>query len=564
LQFVRETGELRRVRDLPRRAPEPPPGLADELTALLRTPTGTMCLRPLQALALYEIGMCLGAFLQLDVGEGKTLISALAPYVLDAKRTLLLLPGALVDKTSKDFAELSKHWLVPPIRIMSYQMLGLVQAAHDLEQFAPDLIVADECHKLKNPHAAVTRRVDRFMAGHPRTMFVPMTGTPMRKSLRDCAHLIRWALKDNAPVPNTDAETDEWALALDEKIENEFARLDPGALMCFADPNESPRIVAARRGFRRRLRETPGVISSAESGTEVGVPIRIRALRYDLSGETAEHFRVLREDMVTPDGWQLAEAVDVWRHAKELALGFHQAWDPRPPEPWRAARRNWHAFVRNVLSKSRTYDSPEHVAQACDAGKLPNAALEAWRAVEHTYEINVVAHWHDDGALRAAEAWMRQGPGIVWTEHVEFARKLAERTGAKYYGAKGFSDDGEFVDNSPAGAALIVSVDANREGRNLQRKWCRSLIVSPEEGPDKLHQLIGRTHRPGQTAPEVTVDVFLGCAEHARAWEKARAGAVSIRDTVGSESKLLLAHVEWPTDVEIRSWSGPRWEREQD
>lgn len=568
---IRDSEDFRRILALPKRRPLSD-AKAKELSSLLRRGAKDVgacqactrkepCkipteLRPLQAEALHDIGTIGGAYLMLDVGEGKTLISLLAAYVLGARRPLLLLPANLIQKTTREMHELSKHWLIPNnIRLLSYQMLGLVQSAEDLNTYKPDLIIADEVQKTKNRDAAVTRRISRYMDANPDTSFVGMTGTSMRTSILDFAHALRWCLKDGAPVPTQDHETQEWALALDTKLENEFQRYKPGALLQLCKPEDFDSdeldvdTSAARRGFRRRLRETPGVVSSASTGTEViksdgsQVGLKIRALRYDLRAETAEHFRRLREEAITPDGWELMEAVDVWRHAKELALGFHQIWDPRPPEEWRVARKAWCGFVRNVLARSRTWDSPEHVAQACEAGRLRRTELDAWRSIKDTFIPNPVPIWHDDHAIRAAAKWMREAPGIVWTEHVEFAHKLSQVTGAKYYGAKGLSSDGQFVDDADNSRSIILSVDANREGRNLQRKWWRNLVVSPEEGADKWQQLIGRTHRPGQEQ-DVTVDVFLGCEEHARAWSKAVAGAKAIKDTVGAESKLLIAEID--------------------
>lgn len=581
---IERTDCLERILALPRREPVAPEGLAEELTELLAdtskcpgaklSPTakglcsvcGTpMRLRPLQALALHDIGVNGGGFLPLDVGEGKTLISLLAAYVLDARTPLLLLPATLIQKTAREMRELARHWLIPTnVRMMSYQMLGLVQSARDLELYAPDVIIFDESQKVKNRDAAVTRRVERYLDAHPETKVVAMTGTIMRKSLRDFAHTLRWALKDMAPVPLQDHEVDEWALCLDDRIENEFQRVEPGALLELAKPEEIAEygeLVAARRGFRRRLRETPGVVASAATGTAVDVGLTIQPLKYDVSPAMSGHFEVLRNEKVAPNGDELWEAADVWRHAKEMALGFYQRWDPPPPEEWRAARKAWFQFVRGVLSRSRTWDSPEHVAQACDMGKLPNAQLEAWRKIKDTFVPNPVPNWVDDSALQVCIRWMRQGPGLVWTEHVPFAERLSKMTGAKYYGAKGLAADGQFIDDGDPNKSVIVSVDANREGRNLQRKWSRNLITSPMEGADVWQQLLGRTHRPGQMR-DVEVDVLLGCAEHARAWTKAVAGAFAIRDTVGAESKLLIADTDaWPDADEMAMWQGARWQR---
>ena len=557
---VERTYDLERILSLPRRA-DPYEGLAEQMTDLLRTPNGTMRLRPLQALALHDIGVYGGAFLMLDVGEGKTLVSFLAPYILDAKRPLLLLRANLVHETSRKLRELREHWLIPNnIRVMSFQMLGLVQSARDLEMYAPDLIIVDEAQALKNRDAAVTRRVERYLEAHPDTKFVAMTGTFMRRSIRDFAHTLRWALKEQAPIPSTDNEVDEWARCLDASIENEWERVEVGALAALAGGSED--ITAVRQGFRQRLRETPGVVASAPTGTEVDADLVIRPLRYEVSTTIQSYFRTLREEKIAPTGEELWEAAEVWRHARELALGFCQRWDPPAPEEWKAARKAWFQFVRGVLSRSRTWDSPKHVEMACDAGQLPNGALEAWRAVRDSFIPNPVPVWHDDAALKVCAKWMKR-PGIVWVKHVPMGIRLSAYTGAKYYGEEGVSEDGEFILDADPSRPIIASVDANKEGRNLQTKYHRNLLTTMLEGSDTMHQLIGRTHRPGQSAATVEVDVLLGCAEHARAWFKALSGAAAVRDTVGTQCKLLIADTEsWPDKEEIQSWSGPQWEKE--
>jgi hypothetical protein len=562
-QSVRNTPELQRVLALPRRRLVDQPSLAAELTEVLRTPTGTMRLRDVQGQALQEIGTQGGLFGPIGVGEGKTLITLLAAYILDARRPLLLLPAGLIEKTNRERAKLAAHWRIPTnLRLMSYEILGRVQSAGELEVIAPDLIIGDEIHKLKNRRAAVTRRIARWMHEHPETRFVGLSGTIMRKSLTDFAHILRWCLKDNAPVPRTVEETEEWALALDEQVSDE-ARFDPGALLRFTTPDDGDEpTTAARRGFQRRLLETPGVVSATQ-GERVDCSIYVRAKRYEMSQVTAAHVLKLRTDMVTPDDWELMTGAEVWMHARQLALGFHSIWDPRPPEPWRRARKAWNRYVRDVLSRSRTLDSPDHVARAIDDGRMPEgkAVLDAWRAVRDTFRPNVVAVWHDDSALRVCADWMRT-PGVVWTEHVPFAERLAEMTGAQYFGAKGLTARGESIEDErvlDARRPIIASIDANREGRNLLTRWNRMLFVSPPAGSDEWQQAMARLHRPGQQADEVEVDVFLGCVEHADAFRKALTGAAVVRDTMGEEQRLLLADISWPSDDEIASYRGPMW-----
>lgn len=569
-QSIRHTPELSRILALPRRRVDDfPEEYVERLTDLLKTPNGTWKLRPAQALALHDIGVHGGAFCILGVGQGKTIVTLLAPYVLNAKRPMLLAPAGLLKKTERDRLLIEKHFRVPTnIRLFSYELLGRVQSVNELENYKPDLLMLDEGHRGKNRRAAMTRRLLRFMQSHPETKVVDLSGTSMRTSILELHHRLLWCLKDRAPIPRTVEECEEWALALDEKVSDE-ARYLPGALLklCADEDYEggASDVVAVRRGYRRRLLETPGVVSAIAGGEVVDAGLTIRAITYDVSKTTDRHFRTLRGDpedrenfpgWFTPDGWALSQPVDVWRHARELALGLHYAWDPRPPEDWRNARRDWAAFVREVLSRSRTLDSELQVANACDAGKLDATALNRWRAVKDTFKPNSVAVWHDDSALKVCAEWMKT-PGIVWTEHAWFAERLSEVTGSRYFGAKGLAADGVFIDDASAGEAIIASIDANKEGRNLQ-KWHRNLVVSMQDGADVMQQLIGRTHRTGQEE-DVTVDILLGCREHANAMRKALAAAEAVRDTTGEDSKLLMADLDWPSDAAIASFRGWRW-----
>jgi len=527
-----------------------------------------MSLRPVQAIALYEAMEVGGLFGPMRVGSGKTLVTLLLPYVLEAKRPVLLVPAMLIEKTWRDRAELAKHWKLPTnLQLISYEMLGLVQSARKLDYIQPDLIIADEVHMLKNHSAGRTRRVTRFMREHPETKFVGVSGTVMKASVKDFAHVLRWALKDVAPIPATDDEVAAWADALDEKVKP-LGRRKPGALFDLAPKGEvaAGGITEARRVFQRRLLETRGVVASSRTDG-VTCSLRVSALEYTPASITEEHIRNMRygvkdaagEYVVapwsTPDGWTFSQAIEFRMYLRQLALGFHSVWDPRPPPAWVIARREWAVFVRETLSHSRTLDTELQVANAVDAGRLETRTLADWRAVKDSYTVRPKDVWHDDAAIQAAAKWMDKEKGIVWCEHVFFARKLAAATGATYYGANGMSDAGESITLVKPGRAIIASVQANATGRNLQM-FSTNLITSCPPGPAIVEQLIGRTHRDGQEADEVTVDILLGCKEHYDAFHRALEGARAAADTLGHDQKLLLADLCFPR---IDDRKGPLW-----
>lgn len=554
------SGELTRIARLPRRlwSPSNLEALARELGALLRTPDGTMALRPIQAQALFELGTTGGLFGVLRVGAGKTLISLLAPVVSFAQRPVLLIPAKLCGKTSRDWAELARHWLIPPPHVISYEWLGRVQAAEALDEIAPDLIVADEAHKLKNPKAAVTRRVRRYMREHPETRFVAMSGTITKRSLFDYAHLALWSLKaQRSPVPVRFGDVETWADALDER-KGQTRRADPGALAVLCNEEERAawnvdRRSAARRAYRRRLVETPGVVATQE--TPIDASIVISEVEPPASPEVDEAFETLRRTWTTPDGWPIADGITLARHAREIALGFYYVWDPRPPRAWLEARAVWCAFVREKLSRSRTLDSELQVRQA-----FPDAPeLAEWLAIRDTFEPHTVAEWLDGSIAQFCADWAFEHGGIVWTSHRCFGEVL-HSLGVPYYGRGGKTYHGDVIEDHPTDRPMAASVQSNAEGRNLQA-WSSNLITCPMPDGGGWEQLLGRTHRDGQEADEVTVDVIVSCAEHVGAFWQAVADARYVQDSTGSPQKLLLADVNVPRAGDVVLRDGARWDK---
>lgn len=562
-QEVSSSAEFQRILKLPRRSwkPEDLEKFTRELTQELKTPDGTMELRPIQALALHDLALQGGLFGPMRVGAGKTLTSLLAPYILEAKRPLLILPAGLVEKTERERQVLAKHWRISRnLKMMSYEMLGRVSGADTLTQYRPDVIIMDECHRVKNKRAGVTRRVSRYFETYPETKCVAISGTVMKNSLRDFAHLLRWCLKEGAPVPQHEGELIEWAEALDEKV-NPLKRNKPGVLLklCTLDDwrDTQDETQAARRGFQRRLVETAGVVATSQD--DVTCSLEIGALKYEVSQETEKNFKTLRDKWETPDGWQFSEGIIAWACARQLALGFHYIWDPRPPEEWLNARREWAKFVRDILSRSRTLDTELQVSQACAQGKLQDNEYRQWRHLEPTFKPNMRAVWHDDSAIQTCAKWGKHA-GIIWCDHTLFAQKLSKETGFPYYGANGLDQKGRYIEDNGKGT-VIASRHANSTGRNLQNLWDKNLVTSPMGGAGEWEQLLGRTHRDGQLSDEVECAVLYGCWEHVDAWDKALLRAQSTLDTLGQSQKILLADKIFPEEREVKSWKGPRWDK---
>jgi hypothetical protein len=411
-----------------------------------------------------------------------TAVSLLAPIVLEAKRPLLILPAKLRDKTIREIGNYQRHFRIVPPAILSYEILSRENGGKLLAEVAPDLIICDETHRIKNKNASVTRKISTWMKENPTTKFVALSGTITMRSLRDYAHIIRWCLPYSSPLPSTQYDLEEWSNALDEKIQD-MQRLSVGALSQLCEPADQQRIhdaadsVAlslARKAYQRRLTETPGVVATSES--LLGASLSISAVQPQLGSALDEAFLKLRKDWLTPDDHPVIDGFQLWRHARELACGFYYRWNPRPPEEWLTARRNWARFARDILSMHRPgLDSELPVANACAKGDLPNTEYLAWREIRDTFVPNQEAVWVSDGTLRFAAEWLRKNDGICWVEHIAFGERLAELTGLSYYGGGGLDKQKRMIEDGRG--PCIASIAANAEGRNLQQ-WNKSLVVS--------------------------------------------------------------------------------------
>ncbi len=557
LEPVHWSSEFDRIWRLPRRqvpAPATQERSTRDLTPLLTTPRGRergVQLKPIQAWAIEEVLLNKGLFGAISTGRGKTLISWLLPSIVDAKRPLLVLPAKLVkEKTPKEFTELKKYWVSPSFsyRIESYTKLSRIESADLLPRFQPDLIVCDEVHKLRNQDTAAVQRIGRYIKEARKEgrhiTFVALTATILRKSLRDFAHLLDWALGDQAPIPRTWSVLDDWCRALDENVDF-FQRKTPGVLKQFVEPVDQfegskkvDELTAVRKAFRRRLQDTPGVICDDEGSCDQNLYINFFKAPDDQVLDAAfEKFRTLWE---TPDGWPLSDPLSVYRHAFELSCCFYYYWDPRPPASWIDARRSWCAFVRDKIKSSRHTPRPLDTELAV-ARAYPDAPEHAdWKRIRPTFKPHTVARWLSNSVLNFAGIWeAERKPGLIWVQHKECGQALAKVLRLRYYGAGGLDENGFSIENAPRDRSAIVSTHSNNEGRNLQA-WARNLIICTPQAATHWEQLLSRTHRDGQ-AREVIADVLLSCRENLNAIDRAVAEAQFVQQTQGQRNKLLLA-----------------------
>ena len=533
---VENSQEFRRVHDLPRsdwRARTDLQELVSLLTEEYRTPAGSMTLRPIQAATLETLHNHRGAFGAIGVGEGKTLITYLAPLVMGSQRPLLIVPAKLKEKTLRDFAALAKDWRKgADVEVISYEWLSRVNAADFLTDFDPDLISCDEVHRIKNASASCTRRVVRHLRERPEVVLLALSGTVASRSLMDFHHLLALTVgPEGMPLPSPAREAKQWARAVDEKVST---RARPGPLTLLLEKGEVPSLDSVRAAVGRRLFETPGVINTDKASVSASIVIDFDD--EPIPPEAKDLMLTLIRDKEAPNGDPCTPA-DVWRHARTLTHGFFYEWDPAPPESWMDARRDWKRFARDILDQDDPeFDSEFQVALACKRGALDSwGAWEAWANVRDTFKPNSVPRWVADPHVPDLS-----GPTIIWVDHVALGERLSSLTGLPYFHRLGRTSGGDFIDEADVDSSLIASIQSNAEGRNLQG-WSRNLVMSPPASGKTWEQMLGRTHRPGQMADEVEATVRLGHPTARDQMRQALADAKFITATTGQIQRLLAA-----------------------
>ncbi len=513
----------------------------------------------------------------IGVGDGKTLLDLLAPMAMpNCKTAVLLIPPSLrAQMLTVDWDFYAQHWNLPNrsdlrwftpglpmLHVYAYSELSSPKSSDLLEQIQPDLVIADEAHLLRNRTAARSKRFNRHFSRHSSTRFVGWSGTLTTKSHLDYAPLAALALKEGSPAPLHHPTQEEWAGALDP---SDFPSA-MGSLVAFCNPGER-----LAEGYRRRLEETGGVVSSpATMNCQSSLIIRERDVC--APKEVMDALVKLYTTWQRPDEEELVSALDVHRCAKEISAGLYNRWrwprnEPLPVRQlWLQRRKEWHKEMREKLKLSREFmDSPLLCAKAAirwyegyvhvdqekgtrheyppktKSGPLPTWAADCWRPwleVRDTCEPETEGVWISKFLVENAVAWAKEQVGILWYEHDLFGRECA-RTGAlPYFGPGKDASAGLLLERG--NHSIVASIRAHGTGKNLQL-YSRSLVANSPSDAAVWEQLIGRTHRQGQLADEVTVDLYRHTSPVREALDRAKMLAGYIQGTMGGPQKLLRA-----------------------
>lgn len=574
---ILETSELRRIREAARERWQDASDLEDgtrRLANWLRMPNGNPARdpKPSQAATLRALHDRRGCFAPLLPGEGKTGISLAAPTIMSmCQRPLLVVPANARAKTMREHArDYAPNWRILPLveitaankdaverirrgrlPIVSYQSIAATNWEHFLDSYCPDLIILDECHHCKSTKAKVTRRLSRFIRSKT-PIVLAMSGSIENRSLREYWHIARWCLGDASPLPRSVEELQRWCWAIDEKVAD-GARLDPGALLTLSPPNLEVEALLeaedtltplniARLRYGDRLTSTAGVVASSGGLPPIGLNAEI--LHVPADAVTQKYVNTMRATWETPCGLPFEQALELWRHEREMSCGLYQRWREQPPAEWLGPRKAWSAGAREKLQHSKKYDSAMDLANALDRGELVDPELSRlladWRAVRDTFKPTTEPVWFSETMLHAAAEWLAEEPqGICWVHHAAFGARLSQLTGFPYFSTNAADARGRQVDQV-RGTAIIASIQACGVTWNLQHHSRNFTVTCPTTGR-MMEQKIARTHRPGQEADDVRLVFAQMLSGDERALEQAKADALNIQIKTRQPQRILAA-----------------------
>lgn len=557
-------------------------------------------LRLPQAQALREIAICGGLLGPIGVGHGKTLIDLLGVlafrhYDKAINDVVLLVPPGLAVQLEGDYVYYGQHFKMPQIvfhgidyantlvkldtrvplergapcvHVVPYSRLSRPESTVWLEQhLKPQAIIADECHKLRSAgrpknKGATGSRVWRYMEEiAPNTKFVGLSGSMTAKQIQDYWHLVKWALRGGSPLPTDGAIVDEWGGAINPSDNP----ADPGRLVELCEPGEH-----LYAGFRRRVAETIGVVTTAAPSVAVALTLNERKAP-PIPAEVNAHLKMLRDENIRPDGEELLTALEVASCAMQLSFGFYYRWIyPRCEFPrdeqlvldWKATRKAYFKEVRGMLKDPAEHmDSPRLVMNAAERhyGLRPKkhglptwASLHfpAWNKIRGLVFAETEAVCFNDFIVQDVAQWAHENRGVIWYEHDAIGEWVAQISGLPKYGG-GRATKEAMLGNPKTGSrgedgsrSIICSVKAHGTGTNgLQHRFRRCVLLHITPDPNLVEQTLGRLHRPGQNH-DVEADFYRHTPEMRKQLEDALAAAYYVEGTGFGAQKIIRAYRE--------------------
>lgn len=431
---------------------------------------------------------------------------------------------------------------------------------------------------------------------------VALSGTMTKRSVKDYAHLAKRCLKERSPAPIKDLAIMSFAQAVDANVSgtglSEMDTLRMDLIKQWAEDQGWDRVGGrtddairnmsaqdwVREAYQYRLRTAPGVISTGSTGVDASLIIAWSEpprQRTDEGEALAKYMRQAAVDMKTPDGDTIDFSMHSFKWLWELTAGFYNSliWPGlediqqerarkgtpisvaeaaallRGAEHQHALLQDYHKQLRSFLDRAHIpgCDTPMLVGQELTrrlAGKEPKFTLP--RELIETYRAQKAATYDDlperrsrpiricDYKVRATVEWAKAHKdegGLMWYHHPALGNWCHEHlveAGIEHTFAPAGKNEEAFK------PGLVLASYAHGTGKNLQHQR-HNLMIEIRREAAIMEQTLGRTHRSGQKADDVRVDVFVANGFDLTLFNAVLHDADYIQATMGQPQRLCFA-----------------------
>lgn len=511
-------------------------------------------------------------FGSVGVGHGKTIISILLSVVTRSHRTLLMIPSNLVGQLTRIDIPQFEEWFnikldwcsiqdksqhqrrelmdTHRLTIFPYSYLSTEDTTDLLNLSNADLIVCDECHYLKNFGNA---KIDRFLSyidEHPDVSLCFMSGTIIKKSLMDYHHLIGRCLKHLSPLPHDR----QLMIDLEELISyKNYKKVDSSKFLCKLEPplkagyGEYLVYVDQARAFMQKLFDSSPATVRTENQS-VDCSIMINVILVTPNPTITQHLTTLREAWETPHGDLIEDYLQMAQIATQISSGFYYRlyWAEGTPD-WVLEHHQKRMELVNAIRRwvryrhRPKYDTLGLVEKALERGDPIVRGLrveyEAWlnsKVEDEIQERSEETFWLSSYKIEEAKEWaLKKKKGIIWYKWDACGEALALAIpNSVYCPAKA---DIELLKQSK----ILICGFSHAEGKNLQHLSDNLLFDIPNSGA-LMEQLIGRTHRQGQEADCVNVDILVANPEDKEILKAVYRQSKNLH-TIDKKQKFILA-----------------------
>ncbi len=571
-----------------------------------------------------------GLLAPIGVGWGKTLVTQ---YIANhdwrdaiSDRVLLLVPSSVYDQTMRHAMPFARthiefnvpvvgmggisparrrglvHAARPGLYVMPHSLLSTADTEDILGELDPGTVVVDECHQLVNLSAARAQRFNRFLRARERRCAF-LSGTITKKSVREYAPQLAFALKNGSPLPTSQRMAMDWAAVLDSDAPSRVVSTGPLAPLRdwarthFPEQDITEDQAGTRRAYKLRLNATPGCVATGDADIGTGLVIKNVPCEIPPSEELNALLLQLEQDGLTPNGDEIEYPIHLykWRYELITTGGYNERIWPEPE----AVAKKWNvdleeaayriALAQDAHEKHNEYARElRHFIEDTHAARLdtpmlvgahfkrhllvgtplqtPSDLLGLWMTAKEAKEAatdkygriverderfvrvdNSRASHAAELALELHKQSKRQkdnGSVIVWAYHTGFAEwiydYLAGLTPEALYCPAGGENNEAVHAAQFEGKVVVASISGHGEGKNLH-EYGQTLFAQTPRQANVFEQALGRNHRGGQTRDELVMHVMLSSPFEHMCYAAMLIDALYVQQTTGARQKAVCA-----------------------